>query len=724
MNQSKIHILFEGLIFIILTSAVVCLFAADKVPIGFRSVEIKRIETKLDIDGNLDEPEWLEAPMIGELYSVEPVEYGTPSRKTDVKVLYNEDYLYFGVICYEDNPDDIVSHILERDGDTDTSDYISIVLDTFLDHRNGYNFIVTPAGARIDGTINSNSESVSLDWDGIWYTETSITSFGWIVEIAIPFKTLTFNPSNDSWGFNLARVIRRNQEVLKWAYPSRNAYMSNFSTAGEIRGITGIRQGIGLDARPFVMGSVSSDRNGKQDEGTDVGADLFYNITANLKASVTVNTDFAETEVDERQINLTRFPITYPEKRDFFLEGGDLFKLQKMAYTVIPFFSRRVGLYAGMQVPINWGVKLTGRIGEYNIGFLDVQTDETAFLESQNLMALRVTRNLWDQSYAGIVFTNGDPSGAGYNRLYGGDFHYGTSKFAGDSNLFIDANFLHTDSENLPDEDSDEWLVAIDFPNDKFDFYFEVQSIGANFYPALGFAQRIGVTLTNSNFSWMPRPDWEPLRKMVFGWRLGMVWDSDGVLSEASGALNLLQLIFQSGDEVGLNLIYKYDRLVDDFEISDGVRIPLGEYSYFNYNAYFETSEKRDLSGYMSYQWGDYYEGDREILSAGCEYKPSEKIALAAALNYNDINLPGGNFTAEIYSFRFNYNLSADLSWKNLVQYDNESKILGLFSKLRWIIEEGNDLYLVVQRNWINDNDSLRSYDWRVDLKFYYTFRF
>jgi hypothetical protein len=723
MTQGRIHFSIGFYIFAIFFLSAFCLFATNETQNGFRFVNLKRIETVLDIDGNLNEPEWEDAPVIGELAQVEPVEFGVPSKKTDVKILFNENYIYFGIICYEDNPQDIISHELERDGDTDTSDYISIVLDTFLDHRNGYNFIVTPAGARIDATINNNSEEVSLDWDGIWYAKTSTTSFGWIVEIAIPFKTLTFDPLTNSWGFNFARVIRRNQEVLKWAYPSRNAYMSNLSTAGEIRGITNIKQGIGLDARPFAVGTDSVDKNGTNDQGIDAGADLFYNITANLKVSVTVNTDFAETEVDERQINLTRFPITYPEKRDFFLEGADLFKLQKMAYTVVPFFSRRIGLFEGVQVPINWGAKITGRIGEYNIGFLDVQTDDTSSLKSQNLLAMRITRNLWDQSYIGMIFTNGNPSGDGYNRLYGADFHYGTSQFAGDLNLFIDANYIHSDSENLPDKDNDQWLVAVDFPNDKYDFYFEFQSIGENFNPALGFTQRNGVKLANSNFSWMPRPDWEPLRKMILGWHLGMVWDSDGGLSETEGALDLLHLVFESGDEVEMNLIYKYDRLVHDFEISDGIKIPLGEYSFFNGNVYITTSQKRDLSGYLGYQWGDYYEGDRKILNIGLEYKPSENIYLSSSIIYNDINLPAGDFTAEIYSFRFNYNLSADLSWKNLVQYDNESKILGLFSKLRWIIEEGNDLYFVVQRNWIDDGGLFRSYDWKVDLKFYYTFR-
>jgi len=723
MNQSRNFFSFGIYIFAMLILSVVCLFATDEVQNGFRFVNLKRIETILDIDGNLDEPEWIDAPLIGELVQVEPVEFGVPSRKTVVKILFNENYIYFGIICYEDNPQDIISHELERDGDTETSDYISIVLDTFLDHRNGYNFIVTPAGARIDATINSNSEEVSLDWDGIWYARTSITSFGWIAEIAIPFKTLSFNPSNSTWGFNFARIIRRNQEVVKWAYPSRNAYMSNLATAGEIRGINNIRQGIGLDLRPFIVGTSSNDEHSKQDQSMDAGADLFYNLTSNLKASLTVNTDFAETEVDERQINLTRFPITYPEKRDFFLEGAGLFKLQKMAYTVIPFFSRRIGLFEGGQVPIIWGAKLTGRIGEYNIGFLDVQTDETPSLESQNLLAMRVTRNLWDQSYIGMIFTNGNPSGDGYNRLYGADFHYGTSQFAGDANLFIDANYIRTDSENLSDKDNDQWLVAVDFPNDKFDFYFEIQSIGENFNPAMGFAQRPGAKIINNNFSYMPRPDWEPLRKMIFGWHVGAAWDSEGQLYEAEGSLDLLNLVFNSGDEIGMNLIYKFDRLIEDFEISDGVIIPPGKYSYFNYAFYLESSEKRDVSGYLSYQWGDFYEGVRGVSNLGLSYKPNEHLYFSASTFYEDISIPGGNFTAKIYSFRCNYNFSTDLSWKNLVQYDNESKILGVFSKLRWIIEEGNDLYFVVQRNWIDDGGSFRSYDWKIDLKFYYTFR-
>lgn len=697
---------------------------ADDAPKELRTVQAKRINTDVKIDGVLNETEWQDAPLIGELVQIEPKEGGSPSRKTDVKVLYNENYLYFGIICYENNSDDIISHTLERDGDTETGDSIWIVLDTFLDRRNGYIFAVTPGGAKVDGTILENADDFSTDWDGIWYAEASITSEGWVVEIAIPFQTLTFDPLKTVWGFNFQRNIKRNEEVLKWAFPNRNAYISNLSTAGELKGIENIKQGLGLDVRPFVVGTVSNFETGETDEAADIGVDMFYNVTSNLKASVTVNTDFAETEVDSRQINLTRYPIKYPEKRDFFLEGEGYFKMQKMAYTIIPFFSRRIGLYQGEQVPIQWGAKLTGRIGAYNIGFLDVQTGDMTGLDSQNLLALRMTRTLWDQSYIGMIFTNGNPAGNGYNRLYGGDFHYGTSKFLGNSNLFFDANYIFTESEYLPDSDNDTWLIAVDYPNDKVNLYFEVQSIGENFNPSLGFTRYNNVTLLNNNFSYMPRPDWAPLRKLVFGWDVSALWDKDKGLREANVGINVVELVFESGDEVSVNLIYKYDYLQEDFEISDGVIIPAGEYSYFNYSIYAESSEKRSLCGYLSFQSGEYYEGDRTIFTSGLEFKPDEHTAVSASVEYNDISLPGGDFTAEIYSLKFNYNFSTDLSWKNIVQYDNESKILGVFSRLRWIIEEGSDLFLVAERNWINEDDSLSSYDWRIGVKLNHTFRF
>lgn len=696
---------------------------ADDSRDGSRFLQIKRITSNININGRLDESVWLDAPAIGELIQVEPVEGGVPTRKTDVKILFDDNYLYIGIICYEDSPDDIISHTLERDGDYETGDSIAIALDTFLDHSNGYLFILTPDGAKIDGTILQNSDEISVYWDGIWYAETAISSAGWTAEIAIPFQTLTFSPRIDTWGFNFQRTIKRNEEIIRWAFPNRNAYITNLASAGELRGITDIKQGLGLDVRPFAVATAHKDEMGESDESADAGVDFFYNATANLKASFTVNTDFAETEVDSRQINLTRYPITYPEKRDFFLEGDGYFKLQKMAHTIIPFFSRRVGLFQGMQVPISWGAKMTGRVGPYNIGFLDVQTKTLDSLESQNLLALRVTRELLDQSYIGMIFTNGDPSGIGYNRLYGADFHFGTSNFAGNSNLFFDANYIFTESEYLPDEKNDTWLIAVDYPNDKLNIYFEVQSIGDNFNPALGFSMYKGVTLMNNNFSYMPRPDWDFLRKMEFGWHISMLWDDDGELLETNLGLNLLELIFESGDEVSASLVYKYDFIDEDFEISDGIIIPPGEYSYFNYSFNLETSEKRALSGYLYYQAGDYYEGERKIFNLGIGYKPNEHTFLSAALDYYDISLPAGDFTAEIYSMKFNYNFSTDLSWKNIVQYDSDSKILGIFSKLRWIVEEGNELYFVVERNWIKEDESFISYDWRVGLKFYYTFR-
>ncbi len=373
----------------------------------------RRSTGPIHLDGHLDEPDWAAATPIGPLTQSEPVSGRPSSERTDVKVLFDGDALYVGVFCEEVHPGALISTQLQRDANLNVDDRLTIVLDPFFDHRNGFFFEVNPSGARSNRQISNNAQILTKEWDGIWNAVVSRSDDGWTAEIAIPFKTLRFKPDQTLWGFNVERQIKHLFEIDRWAAPRATSWIGNLSDAGQLRGLEGVHQGLGLDVRPYVSGG----RDTGSGEFTG-GVDVFKNLTPDLNASVTVNTDFAETEADIRQVNLTRFPLFYPEKRTFFLEGagvfdvagqGDQADLDPVLHAANRHLRQR-GRRRG-EVPIGVGAKVVGRQSDYNIGVLDVQTREVpeVALQGQNLFAARVSRNLFEQSWVGAIVTHGNP---------------------------------------------------------------------------------------------------------------------------------------------------------------------------------------------------------------------------------------------------------------------------------------------------------------------------
>src|SRR5262249_13636738 len=366
---------------------------------------------------------------------------------------------------------------------------------------------INPSGARSDGQISNNAQDLSRDWDGIWNAATARTADGWTAEIEIPFKTLRFRPDQTVWGFNVERQIKHVFETDRWAAARVTSWIGNLADAGQLTGLEGARQGHGLDVRPYVSGG--EDTGDGQFTG---GLDVFKNLTPNLNASVTVNTDFAETEADIRQVNLTRFPLFFPEKRAFFLEGTGVFDVAGLAggTDLIPFFTRRIGMHGdedtGGEVPIGAGAKVVGRQDAYNAGVLDVETRDLpdGSLPRQNLFAARVSRNLFEQSWVGAIVTNGNPEGTGGNNLIGADARVATSKFHGNRNVALDPFAERTDDAVLGKDDAAGF--GLSYPNDRWDLFLNWKQIGDNFQPALGFVPRVGIRTSNARIAFQPRP--------------------------------------------------------------------------------------------------------------------------------------------------------------------------------------------------------------------------
>ena len=683
-----------------------------------------RADGAVKLDGRLDEPAWTQASGIGPLTQSEPEEGAAPGEATEVRVLFDEQNLYFGIRCLDRDPGGIAATKMGRDGELEGDDHVMVVLDTFGDRRNGFFFAVNPRGARAEGQIANNSESLNFDWDGIWDAAARVDAEGWTAELAIPFKTLRFRREIAAWGLNVQRYVARRQETDRWTAARRDVWISNLSEAGRLEGLAAARQGRGLDVRPYLSGG-EADGTGE----VKVGGDVFQNITPNLTASLTLNTDFAETEADDRQVNLTRFPLFYPEKRTFFLEGAGIFEaagLGSGGSDLLPFYSRRIGLYQGEEVPILAGLKVSGRVDRWNVGLLDVETgrQDDLDLDRQNLLAARVSRNVLRQSFVGALVTHGNPSGAGSNTLAGVDTRLATSTFRGGENLSLDLYAFVTDDE-ASGRTGHAWGGKLDYPNDLWDVALSFKEIDADFRPALGFVGRTGIRKTNAKADFMPRPGRAGIRQLFLEASAQHVSDLDGRTLDWMVIASPLGLQTESGDELRLEWVPQFERLDEPFEIQDGIVIPPGDYRYTAWIAEVETAERRRWVAQVEARWGSFYDGDLTRIEARLALKPRPQVLLSAEGEWSRGELPGGRFTAKVLAGRLELNFTPNLGWSNLVQYDTDSRELGVQSRLRWRVRPGSDLFVVFNRGWVHEEDgAFRPYFDRGSAKVQHTFRF
>jgi hypothetical protein len=696
--------------------------------IAARTTATHTAET-IRVDGRLDEPAWRETVPLSRFVQREPVESGEPSEETEIRVLFTDTALYIGAVCHDRSPHEIVATQLSRDADLDVDDRLTIVLDPFFDHRNGFFFQVNAAGARTDGQVSNNAESLSRDWDGIWNAAARITDEGWVAEIEIPFKTLRFKPGQSRWGFNVERQIKRRQEIDRWTAARQNVWISNLAETGQLDGLAGVRQGLGLDVRPYGSAAVA---DGAGD--AIAGVDLFKNLTSSVNAAVTVNTDFAETEADLRQVNLTRFPLFFPEKRSFFLEGAGVFDVAGLINTtdLRPFFSRRIGLIDNVAVPVRLGLKLTGRQSDYNVGVLDVETGAltdaglpTGAVDRQNLLVARVSRNIFQQSWVGGILTHGDPSGSGDNTLIGGDARFATSTFRGDKNLSLDLFLLGTSDAATGSRDGAGGF-RIDYPNDRWDAALNWRQIGDQFRPALGFVPRTGIRTTDVSIAFQPRPERWGIRQFFFEANPVAITNLQNRLESWSMFTAPFNVRTESGEHLEWDVIPTFEHLDQPFEISPGVVIPPGSYRWTRYRTQVNTATKRWWVIDTALGWGGFYGGTLEQIEFGATLKASRYLALSVQADRNTVTLPEGSFNTNVLTLRADYNLTPNLSWANLAQYDNESMIAGLQSRFRWILQPGNDLFLVLNRGWLRTLDESRFeplFD-RASAKLQYTVRF
>ena len=696
----------------------------------FPSIRVGALEGSIRLDGVLDEPQWLEAEAIEALTMTEPIEGGSLTGATRVRVLASPSALIIGVEALDPDPSGIVSYSIVRDPELRNEDHIKIVLDPFLDGRSGYVFAVNPLGARYDALVADRGEGEDELWDAVWEAKTARTSAGWSAEIRIPMQSLTFSGGLREWGFNIERRLERLQEVSRWASPIRDAKVSQTSRAGRITGLPEFTTGIGLTVRPsFVGGFEKPGPDVDTDDIWEPSLDFSQRLGPNVTIIGTVNTDFAETEVDTRQTNLTRFSQFFPEKRTFFLEGSDIFDFgigltAGFRPNIVPFFTRRIGLLEGEEVPLRGGGKLSGRIGGTNFGALVTRTGSVdGLVDGTTMGAVRIKQNVFDESTAGVMATFGDPAGAGDSYLIGSDFTFQTSRFAGDKNLLIGVWGMATDREGL-EGDKVAFGGKIDYPNDTWDVALTYQRIGDGFQPSMGFVPRPGVHNLNPRITWNVRPAWPWLRLIRNELYPSLTLDLDGKWESYRIFSAPVNWTFESGERFEFNFNPQGERLVEPFEIADGVVIDPGSYHFIRYRMEADIASKRKVSGRVTWWFGPFYDGTLDQLELRMNINPAPLATIELSMTRNTGDLPAGDFTQELFGGRLRLNFSPDLEFSSFVQYDNETRQLGANTRLRWTFKPLGDLFVVYNHNVQDLNDRWELFSNQLLVKLQYALRF
>lgn len=678
------------------------------------------------IDGMLDDAAWSLATPIDDFTQSNPVVGDPPSERTECWVAYDSRNLYIAFRCHDSEPGGILARQTRRDQGIQGDDGVFVALDTNDDGRTGYSFDLSAAGGRTDGLID-NDNGIGSSWDGIWEAKTSVDDGGWSAEIRIPLDTLSFDGDRE-WGFNVGRTIGRKRETVRWRNWRREGSTRQVSQAGVLEGLENLEQGRGLTIKPFV--SIRHDIHDREVDA-EPGVDLFYKITPQITLALTFNTDFAETEVDDRVVNLTRFPTFFPERRDFFLEDAGLFDFGGVRRSPRPFFSRRIGIAGGQEKGILAGMRLTGRHGGLRFGALTVQMDPDDALGEKNLSVLRLQHDVLDESSVGMIVTHGDPAERGDNTLIGADFNYRDSDAFGGAGLITADVFVqgtHTDTDGVDNDNSDTTTIGGRFgiDRDPWDFSAFFARIGENYHPGLGFVSRRGRYEHNygGGYTWRFGEAESGVRNVRLATNLSLFTHLDSTIDTFDFNLPNVRVNLHSGDSIGGRLFFSRDNLREPFEIVEGVTVPAGMHDNLGTEVSAGTSATRPIAVSGSVRRAGFYTGDRWDYSAGVTIRPGPYFSASASYSINDIDLPEGSFVVRLLAMRASVQFTPDLSWDNTVQWDNRSDELGLNSRVRWEFRPGQELFVVYNEGFSVDEESFTSQRQALTIKLGLAFQF
>jgi len=670
------------------------------------------------VDGLLDEPLYTSVPPISDFIQQEPQEGLPATEKTEMWLAYDADNVYVSFRCWESEPDRIIANEMRRDGPNlwMGNDIVAFSVDTFHDRRNSFNFITNALGGRDDGQV-TNERQWNGDWNTVWDVKAGRFEGGWIAEFAIPFKSLRYQPGRAQiWGFNAFRTNRWKNEI---------SYITRVPAA---RGQSGLYQGslaatlVGLEApsgsrnlelKPYAISDLKTDRAStptlSNDLSGDVGFDAKYGLTQNLTADFTYNTDFAQVEADEQQVNLTRFSVFFPEKREFFLENQGVFAFGGAAAggfaaagsdAPILFYSRRIGLNDGRPVPIVAGARTTGRVGRYSLGLLDIQTGKDSGVRPTNFSVVRLKRDLFKRSSVGLLLTGRSvgQSGIGTNGVYGVD---GTFGFF--DNLNVNTYWARSRTGGRPGKDTS-FRGQIDYPGDRYGVQLEHLVIGDNFNPEVGFVRRDDIRRSFGQFRFSPRPtSIKSVRKFSWSGSTAYVANGTGRLEtrESNGEF---AIEFQNSDRLSVNVSDTYEFLPRLFAIAPGITLPVGSYRFDNVHVQMNFGQRRKVSGNFAVDRGTFYSGHKTAISMSRgRMSAGSRLSVEPAYLLNWVDLAEGSFTSQLIGSRVTYTMTPRMFTSALLQYNSSSHSVSANVRLRWEYRPGSELFVVFNE----DRDTL-----------------
>ena len=676
---------------------------------------------------------------MSDFIQIEPQEGSPATQQTEVWLLFDDEYVYISARCWESHPERMIANEMRRDNSNITqNELFAFSLDTFYDRRNGVLFNTNPIGGRMDGQI-TNETQFSGDWNPIWRVVSGRFEGGWTVEAAIPFQSLRYRPGPEQiWGFNVLRNNRwKNEITFLTPIPAAKGPglgIMMMSAAATVYGLEAPAVSRNLEIKPFAITDLTTDRTAtppvSSDLSGDLGVDVKYAITQNLVADLTVNTDFAQVEADEQQVNLTRFSLFFPEKREFFLENQGTFAFGGAGAnlvggdpnTPILFYSRRIGLDQGRDVLLDVGGRLTGRVGAISVGALSIQTGDepVSGARSTNFSVVRVKRDLLRRSSIGTIFTQRSRSTqrSGSNETYGLD---GT--FAFYDNVSINTYWAKTRTSGFEDDVS--YRTQFYYTADRYGLQVERLVVGADFNPEVGFLRRDDFERSFASVRFSPRPrSIAAIRKVSYSARLDYITDRAGVL-ETREAQGRLGIEFENSDNVDVTYTRSYELLTEPFPIAPDVTIPIGGYSFQDVSASFRFGPQRRVSGTLSARHGSFLSGDRTSVGVtGGRVELTPQLSVEPGVSINWIDLPEGRFTTRLATARTTYTVTPLMFVSALVQVNSSNDSLGANIRLRWEYQPGSELFVVYneQHNTLDRFPALANRAFIVKINRLFTF--
>ena len=666
------------------------------------NIEAAFIDEAIKLDGDLSEPAWLNANRISNFTQRELIEGEPVTEKTEVAIVYSKNELYLGIWCYDNEPDKIVSKEMSRDFDWGVDDNFEVIISPFNDNRNGYLFVTNPNGALADVWVGDEGKDFNIDWNGVWDVAVERNDQGWFAEMVIPFSTLKFRKdSAQVWAINFERNIRRKKEQVMWQGWSRLYELELISKAGKLTGLENIEQKTKIELKPYLLGGFEfAENNGKTGK---IGGEINFDITPTLKLNFTVNTDFAQVESDRKQINLSRFSIRYPEKRQFFLEGKNYYDLDVGKTSL--FYSRRIGIDQHSEVPIIGGMRFFGKLDKTNIGVMSLQTYARDSIPTTNYSVLKVSQDIFKQSSIGFITTQ-KYSEKGYNGVYGANFTYSTSELFGDKNLRVGGSFAASDTKlfgenETRNEDNLSYDLFLMYHNDVIEYDLGYTTIEKGFNPEMGFSNRGNYQEFTTELQFNPRFEkLSSFRNLI----LKPIDISYYINNETKQTESIFYewrpfgFVTKSGEFAEFNIQHRYDAPTTDFELIDSIFIPAGEYWDNRVEIQFESFPGRRISAEVRASAGEFYTGKRQGYELSVRLNLNRHLNMGLDWQRNFIQLPEKSLITDELGGRIEYAFNPKLNTSIFAQWNNEDDVVLVNYRINWIPKIGSFFYFVINQ--------------------------